>query len=88
MPPLMTTIPTITLNGTGGKTLWKEYHAAYKAIGSAIDTLCEATCNGRDFNDWETFYKARDERTEALEKLRATKSYVEEILMGIMAQQG
>ena len=87
MPLQMTTIPTITLNGTGGKALWAEYHAAYKAINTAIDTLCEATCNGRDFNDWETFYKARDERTEALEKLRATKSYVEEILMGIMAQQ-
>lgn len=84
---LVTTIPTIHLNGTGGQTLWAEYHAAYKAINTAIDTLCDATCNGRDFNDWETFYKARDERTEALEKLRSTKDYVEQILMGIMAQQ-
>jgi hypothetical protein len=81
--------PTIHLNGTSGKDLWKEYHAAYTAIDAAIDALCDATCNGRDFypQGSAAFPQARSERDAALTKLREVKSYTEEILMGIMAQQ-
>lgn len=45
----MTTIPTIHLNGTGKDTLTAEYYAAYKAIKESINTLLDATLNGRDF---------------------------------------
>lgn len=85
----MATIPTIHLNGTGGKDLWNEYHAAYKAIDAAIDALCDATCNGRDFYPQgpAAFSHARSERDAALTKLREVKSYTEEVLVGIMAQQ-
>jgi hypothetical protein len=81
--------PTIHLNGTSGKDLWREYHAAYTAIDAAIDALCDATCNGRDFyvQGPAAFSQARSERDAALAKLREVKSYTEEILMGIMAQQ-
>ena len=84
----MTTIPTIHLNGTGSKTLYAEYHAAYKAIGAAIDAMAATTCNGRDFypQGSDAFYKARDERDEVLTKLRDAKAYAEQILMGIMDQ--
>ena len=87
---IMTAIaPTIHLNGTSGKDLWKEYHTAYTAIDAAIDALYSATCNGRDFyvQGPAAFSQARSERDAALAKLREVKSYTEEILMGIMAQQ-
>jgi hypothetical protein len=85
----MATIPTIHLNGTSGKDLWNEYHAAYEAIKTSIDALCDATCNGRDFYPQgpAAFSQARSERDEALRKLREVKAYTEEVLMGIMAQQ-
>lgn len=83
------TAPTIHLNGTSGKDLWNEYHAVYEAIKTAIDKLCDATCNGRDFYPQgpAAFSQARSERDEALSKLREVKLYTEEVLMGIMAQQ-
>jgi hypothetical protein len=79
----------IHLNGTSGKDLWNEYHAAYEATKNSIDALCNATCNGRDFYPQgpAAFSQARSERDEALQKLREVKTYIEEVLMGIMAQQ-
>jgi hypothetical protein len=82
------TIPTIHLNGTGYTTLRDEYAAAYDAIGKAVDALVTATCNGRDFypQGADAYYKARDERAEAFEKLREAQHYVGEVLMGICDQ--
>jgi hypothetical protein len=83
----MTTIPTLHLNGTGKTTLRDEYAAAYDAIGKAVDALVAATCNGRDFpNGWDDFYKARDERQDALDNLRKARSYVGMVLEGICDQ--
>jgi len=84
----MTTIPTIHLNGTGATTLRDEYAAAYDAIGKAVDALVAATCNARDFypQGTDAYYKARDERAEAFDKLRQAQHYVGEMLMGICDQ--
>ena len=84
----MTTIPTIHLNGTGATTLRDEYMAAYTAINSAISLLLATTCNARDFypQGQDAYYKARDERIEAVSKLREAHAYVGEILMGIADQ--
>jgi hypothetical protein len=86
---MATIAPTIHLNGTSGKDLWNEYHAAYEATKNSIDALCNATCNGRDFYPQgpAAFSQARSERDGALQKLREVKTYIEEVLMGIMAQQ-
>lgn len=85
----MTIIPTIHLNGTAFTTLRDEYAAAYDAIEKAIDALASATLNGRDFYTQPdgAFYKARDERQAALDKLREAHQYAEEILAGICDQQ-
>jgi len=85
----MTTIPTIHLNGTDGDTLMREYRAAYDAIGKALDALYDTTCNGRDFypQGGSAFYRARDERQAAIDKLRDARSYCGEICMGIEEQQ-
>ena len=84
----MATVPTIHLNGTSGDDLQREYHEAYKAINFAIQALRDATCNGRDYypqGDY-AFYNAREERQEAFIKLKEVRSYVEEMLVGILAQ--
>jgi hypothetical protein len=85
----MTTIPTIHLNGTGFTTLRDEYAAAYDAIDKAMDALVKAELNGRDFYPQgpDAFYKARDERQAALDKLREAHQYVGEMLAGICDQQ-
>ena len=93
MPLQMATIPTIHLNGTGFTTLRDEYAAAYdaidKAIDKAIDALADVTMNGRDYYPQPdgAFYKARDERQAALDKLREAHQYVGEMLAGICDQQ-
>ena len=88
-PFSMITIPTIHLNGTGADTLMREYRAAYDAIGKAIDALASTTCNGRDFyvQGGSAYYKARDERQAALDKLRDAQAYCGEICQGIEEQQ-
>lgn len=85
---LVTTIPTIHLNGTGYATLRDEYTAAYDAIGKAVDALVAATSNARDFypQGVDAYYKHRDERAEAFEKLREAQRYVGDVLMGICDQ--
>jgi len=84
----MTTIPTIHLNGTGKDTLTAEYYAAYKAIKESINTLLDATLNSRDFypQGTDAFYKAREERQDALSKLHQVKAYIEEMITGITEQ--
>lgn len=84
----MATFPTLHLNGTGKTTLRDEYAAAYDAIDKAIDALAAATLNGRDYYPQAegAYYKARDERQEALDKLRAAHQYVGEMLTGICDQ--
>lgn len=85
----MATIPTIHLNGAGFTTLRDEYAAAYDAIDKAIDALAAATLNGRDFyvQGGSAYYQARDERREALGKLRDAHQYAGEMLAGICDQQ-
>jgi len=85
----MITIPTIHLNGDSAETLMREYRAAYEAIDKAIDALAATTCNGRNYytQGGSAFYRARDERQAALDKLRDAQAYCGEICMGIEEQQ-
>ena len=85
----MATVPTIHLNGTGYTTLRDEYAAAYDAIDKAIEALVSATHNARDYypQSADAYYKARDERVEAISKLREAHQYVGEMLMGICDQK-
>ena len=84
----MTAIPTVHLNGTSGQDLRREYQTAHRAVKFAIDSLCEATCNGRDYYPQKAgaYSQAYAERQAALCKLRDVESYLEEVLMGIMDQ--
>lgn len=84
----MPTIPTIHLNGTSSATLIEEYKTAHKAIDKAIDTLAAATCHARDFYPQgpDAYYQAREERQQALQKLREAQEYVELVWAGINDQ--
>ena len=84
----MAAIPTVHLNGTSGQDLRREYQTAYRAVKFAIDSLCETTCNGRDYYPQgnEAYTQAYAERQTALCKLRDVQSYLEEVLMGVMDQ--
>ena len=42
-------IPTIHLNGTAGEVLRDQYAAAAEAVRKAIDAVCEAGPNARDY---------------------------------------
>ena len=85
---LVTTIPTLHLNGTGATTLRDEYAAAYDAIEQAIRTLGDATSNARDFYPQgpNAYWLHRKERDEAFVKLREVQSYIEALLTGICDQ--
>jgi len=81
-------VPTIHLNGTSGQDLKAEYYAAYEAIEAAVEALVAATSNARDFypQGADAYYKHRDERAEAFDKLRQVQDYVEGMLVGIIDQ--
>ena len=81
-------VPTIHLNGTSGASLKAEYYAAYEAIDAAVEALAAATCNARDFypQGADAYYKAREERAEAFDKLRQVQHYAGKILMAICSQ--
>ena len=42
-------IPTVHLNGTAGEVLRDQYAAAAAAVRKAIDSLCDAGPNARDY---------------------------------------
>lgn len=73
------TLPTIHLNGTGADSLMREYQAARRAIGAAVDALAAATCNARDFYPQElgAWEGARAERQEAFRLLQLVSDYAE-----------
>jgi hypothetical protein len=86
----MATFPTLHLNGTSKTDLRDGYLAAHDAIDKAIDALVNVDMNARDYYMQEpgAYYQARQERTEALEKLRQARTYATEMLAGICDQMG
>jgi hypothetical protein len=73
------TRPTIHLNGTGADSLKREYRAARRAIGAAVDALAAATCNARDFDPQGPggYQRAREDRDEAFRLLQLVSNYAE-----------
>jgi hypothetical protein len=74
-PPL----PVVHLNGTGRKTLLREYYTALMATKTAYEALCDTTCHGRDYYPLgDTAYsEAREARTAHLRNLEALVHYLE-----------
>lgn len=74
----MTTLPTIHLNGTGARTLLKEYQAAYEALQLLQEKLANASCHARDYypQGHEAYNEARYERAEMFAKLSDVEDYL------------
>lgn len=67
-------VPTVHLNGTGGKQLQTQLHAQATAIQAAIDVIANNAPHGRDYyvQDGDAYSVARaqhDARLAALRKI-------------------
>ena len=73
------TLPTIHLNGTGGRALADEYCAFWQELDKAAAVLSAATCNARDFYPQEpgSYIQACRERQEAFRKLKDLQAYAQ-----------
>ncbi len=79
--------PTITkgartafnINGTSPASIQDEYNSAMAAIRKAEQMLVNCTCHPRDFQfqTYDRYLKAREEREQMLEHLRSVHDYCE-----------
>lgn len=84
----MATIPTIHLNGSSGESLRNDMRVALRAVHAAIDAVCEAAPNARDYyvQGDEAWRAASAEHAERLNKLHAVYGELNEIYQGIYDQ--
>jgi len=81
-------IPTIHLNGTSGEVLRHQHRTAVEALRRAVEAICDATPNGRDY------YVQGDEAGRAAQRaheariasLRQIREELETITRGIETQ--
>lgn len=69
------TIPTIHLNGSDGNVLRDGYRAAADAVRKALDAVCEAGPNARDYyvqgpDAYRAAQREHDARVEHLKRVR------------------
>jgi hypothetical protein len=78
-PAPVYTLPTIHINGTGAQSLANEYHAFWRALNKAAESLQNATCNARDFYPQEpgAYERACKERQMAFRNLARLQVYAE-----------
>ena len=71
-----TITPIVHINGTSGDVLAEAYERATNALHDALEALCEACPNGRDYYPLgpDAFGRAQKQHEERVTKLRATLS--------------
>jgi hypothetical protein len=74
--------PTVHLNGTSKAELERLNYEAYKAVNAAIDALCNACPNGRDYYPQgnQAISEAMQEHQNRINALFAVKTDLEAIL--------
>jgi hypothetical protein len=72
-------LPAFNLNGTSPASIQDEYNNAMTAIRKAEQLLLNCTCHPRDFQfqTYDHYLKAREERDQMLEHLRSVHDYCE-----------
>lgn len=86
--------PTCHLNGTNGKTLFKEYKTAMHAVQNAMEALTEVTVHGRDYYVQEAgslygpLAKAQEEMRTRYAALEGVHEELIAIAANIMEQVG
>jgi hypothetical protein len=81
-------IPTVHLNGTSGESLEERAFSAVQAVSSAIDAMCEAGPNARDYymqGDTAAF-DAQREHEDRVKRLKMVRDELREIWEGVRDQ--
>lgn len=75
--------PTIHSNGTSARSLCEGYTSAYIAVDAAIDAICAAGPNGRDYYPQGdgAFMEAHTEHLARLTQLNAIREELETLAM-------
>lgn len=81
-------IPTIHLNGTAGAALLDQYTAAAEAMRKAIDALCDAGPNARDYyvQGPDVALAAQREHEARLASLKLVRNELAAIAEGVQDQ--
>lgn len=82
----MPQFPRVNLNGTSRDALAEQYRVAHRAIGAAIDAMCQATPHGRDYQTLPagSYESARAEHDARLTKLVSVKNEIEAIALHVI----
>ena len=82
-------IPMVHGNGTGKKALMQGYESASEALRLAIDILCQAAPNARDYyvQEGDAFEEACKEHFDRVEKVREVMDAINEIWDKVAAQK-
>lgn len=75
--------PIKTLHGTNPETLQGDYIRAMQKVREAIECFNTIEFNGRDYANFETFCKAKDERNQMLTNLCHVYEYLEDVASNI-----
>jgi len=83
--PLDLAVPTIHLNGTSKQSLLDALSTAEHALGVALETLHDASANGRDYYPqgiaaWE---RARAEGESRIARVRSVRLEIEALIIAI-----
>lgn len=81
-------IPSVHLNGSSKQELLRVHREAHRAVARAIDALCSAAPNARDYyvQDDNAFVAAAHEHTGRFNALCNVRDELSAILDGIRAQ--
>jgi len=81
-------VPTVHGNGTTGEVLLDQYSAAREAVQKAIDAICDAGPNGRDYyvQGPDAGLAAQREHAARVAKLKAVRDDLAAIAEGIQDQ--
>lgn len=81
-------IPTVHLNGTTGEVLLEQYTAAAQAVSKAIDAVCDAGPNARDYyvQGADAGFAAQREHEARVRSLKSIRDELAAIMEGIQGQ--
>ena len=75
--------PIKTLHGTNPESLQNDYVNAYSKLREAMEAFQNIEFNARDYSDFNTFCKAKEERREFCSRIATTLDYLEDIASSI-----
>lgn len=78
----------LNLNGSGIDSLLAQNHAAFIAVGRALQEMREAAPHGRDYSDSREYRRAREQHDERVEALSLVMAQYEAICQRLVDHGG